>query len=186
MKRHLGWRAAPTALLSAVLALSACAGGGISPTPGVPGAGSTVEAQHVSLQLHDFSAGVRPNATCPTKYIICYTVSQKSGLVVDWCYGSASQPCSQTSQYVWSGNVCRVKTPSPCGPIGSMRAKWTGPFACKASIGVCKGGTTGTYVVDTIKTAKLKPPKQTMQYAYKQDIILSGTLGGDMGLNVGP
>ncbi len=181
--RYFQW-AAPAALMSA-FALSACAGGGSSPNPIAPGAGSAAQARHASPQLYFDSAGARSNAVCPKKYLGCDTVSLTNGVVVDWCAGNGSDPCSATRTYTWSGNVCKKKTPSPCAAIAAITGKWTGPFACSPSITRC-GTSHGAYVVDTIEASMTKPPKETAKYAYKQDIKLTGLLVGELALNVGP
>ena len=62
LMRYFQW-AAPAALMSA-FALSACAGGGSSPNPVAPGAGSAAEARHASPQLYADSTGARFDVAC--------------------------------------------------------------------------------------------------------------------------
>ena len=109
--RYFQW-AAPAALMSA-FALSACAGGGSSPDPVAAGAGSAAKARHASPQLYADSTGARFDVACHKKYLGCDTVSLTGSVVVDWCAGNGSDPCSETRTYTWTGNVCRQRTPSP-------------------------------------------------------------------------
>jgi hypothetical protein len=172
------------AFVTAALALTACAGSNGSPVPLAPDQISPAGFHDSGAQLHAMtSEGLLP-ATCPKQYINCFTVSLKHGLVVDWCYGSQSAPCGKTKNYKWSGAVCH-STAKTCKPIEQLTAKWTGPFQCKKTIKPCGGSTKGTYEVDAISKGKT-PPKQTKQYLYKQVILLSGAIGGYVGLNVGP
>ena len=123
-------------------------------------------------------------AVCPGKYLECYTVSRKHGLVIDWCANATSEPCAKTNAYTWSGNVCKANAQT-CNPIEQMTATWTGPFKCKTKIKVCDGSTQGTYEIDTISIGKT-PPKLTKRYLYKQEILLSGDFAAYVGFNVGP
>lgn len=123
-------------------------------------------------------------AVCSRKYLECYTVSRKHGIVIDWCANATSEPCAKTDQYTWSGNVCKANAQT-CNPIEQMSAAWTGPFKCKTKIKVCDGSTQGTYEIDTISIGKT-PPRLTKRYLYKQEILLSGTFAAYVGLNVGP
>lgn len=185
---RLGRWAAIAAALS-MLAASACAGNAVSPTS--PGAVPGVAAgdQRVAPQLGFSSGVIAPDLTCPKQYIVCYPFSISKGLVVDWCYNVSGGVCNGTSSYKWSGGVCLAGAKvcvAPKGPfIKTILAKWTGPFACKPTIGVCKGGSSGTYVIDTLRKGKT-PPKVISKIAYKQDIHLVGasTFDGYMGLSV--
>lgn len=172
----------PAAFAAAVLALTACAGSTGSPVPlanQVPPAGFP----NSGAGLHAATLGVLP-ASCPSGFINCFTVSLKKGLTIDWCDGPKSNPCVDTGNYKWSGAVCKT-TAKVCKPIEQMTAKWTGPFACKKTIKICAGKTTGKYVVDRISIGKT-PPKQTKSYIYKQEIELNGSYAAYIGLNVGP
>ncbi len=182
---HVGRRSLPAAFAAAVFALTACAGSSGSPVPVAPNQISPAGFHDSGAQLRSAatSKGALP-AACAKKYLACYTVSRKKGLVIDWCDGPTSSPCADTSNYTWSGNVCKANSQT-CDPIEQMTADWTGPFKCKDKIKVCGGSTSGTYVVDTIVIGKT-PPKPTKQYLYKQEILLSGSLAAYVGFNVGP
>jgi hypothetical protein len=148
-------------------------------------------AAHLTIR----SASVRPNVTCPTEFIACFTVSAASGAVINWCYGPSSSPCSQTNTVLWSGIVCAEGTDggAACGgttdpdKTEEMHSKWTGPFACNST--VC-GTNPGTYEVDTIKTEA--GVKQNTKYVYEENIhiclVSNPTSCSDyeVGLNVGP
>lgn len=172
------------ALVTAALALTACAGSSGSPVPLAPDQISPAGVFESGAQLHAVtsSEGVLA-AACPKQYLDCFTVSLKKGLVIDWCDGPSKNPCGTTKKYTWSGDVCLAKSKT-CNPIEQMTAKWTGPFACKASVKVCGGKTKGSYVVDTISIGKT-PPKKTKSYLYKQAIDLDSKLAASIGLNVG-
>jgi hypothetical protein len=89
--RYLKW-AAPAALVSAVLALSACGGGGMNATPGT-GMGQSLGTQRVAGEKHITSQMIQVNKTpkCPTKDNLgCFTDSLANGLVISWCYGPTS------------------------------------------------------------------------------------------------
>lgn len=145
---------------------------------------------HVTIR----SASAHPNAACPTEFFTCFTVSAASGLIINWCYGPTSSPCSQTNTVTWSGIVCAeaTDTGAACGGTDpdrteEMRAKWTGPFPCNAT--VC-GTNPGTYEVDTIKTEA--GVLQNTHYVYEQNLhiclVSNPTSCQDayIGLNVGP
>jgi hypothetical protein len=181
----VGRRSLPAAFAAAVFALTACSGSTGSPVPLAPNQVSPTGFHSSGAQLRatSNSKGVLP-AACSKKYLDCYTVSLKHGLVIDWCDGPSSYSCEDTKNYTWGGSVCK-STAKTCNPIEQMTAKWTGPFKCKAKIKVCAGSTKGTYVLDTISIGKT-PPKQTKAYLYKQEIILSGSAAAYVGFNVGP
>jgi hypothetical protein len=169
------------AFVTAVMALTACAGSSGPSVPLAPNQIPPAGFQESGARLHSDAV---PAATCPKHYIDCITVSLKHGAIDDWCYGKASFQCGETNKYKWSGAVC-LASAKTCKPIKQMTAKWTGPFRCRTKIGVCGGSTKGSYEVDTISIGN-PPPKQTKLYLYKQAIILSGALGGYLGINVGP
>jgi hypothetical protein len=181
----VGRRSLPGALAAAVFGLTACAGSIGSPVSLTPNQISPAGFRDSGAQLRATatSKSVLP-AACAKKYLGCYTVSRKHGLVIDWCDGPTSDPCVDTKNYTWSGDVCKSNAET-CNPIEQMTAKWTGPFKCTTKIKVCGDSTKGTYEADTISIGK-NPPKPTKSYAYKQEIILSGSSAGYVGFNVGP
>ncbi|HEY2475960.1 MAG TPA: hypothetical protein VGI19_14315 [Candidatus Cybelea sp.] len=176
----------PAAIVTAALALTACGGSSGSPVSMTPNQIPLAGSSDFGTQLHASTLSeVAQAASCPTsKFLQCFTVSLKSGLVVDWCDGTKKSPCADTKKFMWSGDVCLTKAKT-CNPIKQMTAAWTGPFKCKASIKVCNGGTKGDYEVDTISIGKT-PPKKTSKYIYKQAIDLNSSLAAYIGLNVGP
>ena len=177
----------PAVLVSAALALSACAGNSGSPVPLAPN-----QMSPGGLQNRGAVGNMEPNAgTCPTsiaskKYLGCFMVSLKKGVKVIWCDGTSSTPCADTNKYTWSGEICLAKAKA-CGKksIKQFTVKWTGPFKCTKK--ACKGFATqkGYYELDTIGIGAT-PPKKTTKYLYKQAIALDGTTVGYIGLNVGP
>ena len=180
MLRQLGRRAAPAALLSAIFALAACSSSGMNATPSASGMAPVTGAQHIQASRLTI-LGIHPDGCSKKKFIACFTASLSGGgATIDWCYGPPSSPCADTNTVTWSGNVCMTRTPSPCAAIRKMIGTWTGPFACAPS--TCG---TGSYEVDTITFGKKQPAITNGKYKYKQDIILSGSLGGDIGLAVG-
>ena len=172
----------PAVLVSAALALSACAGNSGSPVPLAPNQMSPGGLQHLGA-VRAMEAGA---AACPTSYINCFTVSLTKGLKITWCDGTTANPCADTNMYTWSGEICLAKA-AMCGKksIKQFTVKWTGPFKCTKK--ACKGFKTqkGYYELDTIGIGKT-PPKQTTKYLYKQAIDLDGAVAGYIGLNVGP
>ena len=180
----LGRWSVSAASLAAVVALTACAGSG-SAVPTAPNQIPQAGFREFGQQLHAMTApgSVRPALTCPKKYINCFTVSRTNGIIIDWCDGTSSNPCGDTSNYTWSGAVCHASV-TTCAPIKPLAATWTGPFPCTASVTIC-GSTKGTYEVDTIKPGK-HPPGVTKGYGFKQQILLSGASAGYIGLQVGP
>jgi hypothetical protein len=71
-----------------------------------------------------------------------------------------------------------------------MTGAFSGPFQCNPNVGLCEGGTSGTYEVDTITP---RPGlKQTQRYIYEQDahlcVISEPSKCNDayLGFNVGP
>lgn len=176
----------PAAIATAALALTACGGSGGSRLRITPNQISLAGSNDSGTQLHASTiAEVAQTVSCPTsKFLNCFTVSLKNGLVVDWCDGTKKNPCGATKKYMWSGDVCLTKTKT-CNRIKQMTAAWTGPFKCKSFVQVCKGGSEGYYEVDTISIGKT-PPKKTSEYIYKQAIDLNNSLKAYIGLNVGP
>jgi hypothetical protein len=142
--------------------------------------------QHIrGAQLTSMGSNVQPAATCSTKYLGCYTVSLSKGLDIDWCYGPKKDPCEDTTDYTWSGNVCTAKS-KKCGAIEQMTAAWSGPYKCTKKIAGCHKKK-GDWEEDKISIGKT-PPKKTTQYAYKQEIkVCAGSSCGTyyIGLNVG-
>ena len=122
-------------------------------------------------------------AKCPKQYIACFTYSLASGLVINWCYGPSSSPCSQTNTLTWSGEAGHYNAKTKVFKASkAIVATWTGPFQCAPS--KC----TGYYEVDTLTNGK-KPPKQTKSYSWAQDIhYCAGTSCADayIGLLIGP
>ncbi len=128
---------------------------------------------------------------CPMKFTQdCYTVSASTGLVIDWCVSSGPKSCDLTGQYSFSSTVCLAKS-FACGkPTRQITGAFSGPFQCNPSIGLCEGGTSGSYEVDTITP---RPGlRQTRRYRYQQDarICLISNPGdcsdAFLGFNVGP
>ncbi|MGB8520472.1 MAG: hypothetical protein WCD38_09975 [Candidatus Tumulicola sp.] len=168
--RHSRQWIAPEILISLTLALSACAGGGTSPTPSGPGLSGAPAAQHAGRPRLTI-AGVRTDntPTCNASEFPggCFTFSIHNGLDVHWCYGSPSDPCGQTGDITnWSGGVCKAKS-SCATALHSFKVTWTGPIACGPS--QCSGG--GSYEDDSIVKGRT-PPNKSTGYAYKQ--IISG------------
>jgi hypothetical protein len=131
------------------------------------------------------------DAKCPIKFNQgCYTVSASTGLVIDWCVSSGSASCNLTSQYSFNSTVCLAKS-FACGrPTGKMTGAFSGPFQCSPSIGLCEGGTSGSYEVDTITP---RPGlRQTRKYLYEQDARIcpisnpGNCSDAFLGFNVGP
>jgi hypothetical protein len=188
--RSLKW-AAPAVLASAALLMSACAGGGTTPSA-VPGMGSTAGAQHVGQTLHYTASGkgIQAAAKCnATNFPAgCFPYSIASGLTIDWCAGdSSADPCDQTSSITdWNGNVNALKTMKQ---VKGIKVTWSGPFACSGNPSACNGFTTGTYEEDAMVSAK-KPPHTTKGYKDIQPINgCEGTACGELtaiGISVGP
>ncbi len=183
----LKW-AAPAALVSAVLALSAC-GGGVNATPGAGTSGQSLGAQRVTGEKHITVQNVRPNRQFPCPDwddLGCYSdiisMSGPGGTAIPWCYGTNSDPCSATSQVTWSGGIVTNTNPLDFLPISKkkMSAAWTGPFPCDYAH--CYGYSTGTYELDTITNGpKLLP---TNKYKYGQEICINSTCQDFIGINV--
>jgi hypothetical protein len=176
--RSLKW-AAPAALVAAVLALSACGGGGMNPTPG---AGQSFGAQRVAGEKHITTQMVHTNAKCPTlDNLGCFTDSLGAGgLDITWCYGPTSDPCEDTDQISWSGGVVLTKTLHGVGK-SKMKGTWTGPFPCTSS--TC--GSSGSYELDTITNGKKLT--EVKAYKYSQNVCIDSSCGTYyIGLNVGP
>jgi hypothetical protein len=57
-------------------------------------------------QLHGMAIpeGV-PAAACPKALLQCFTVSLKSGLLIDWCDGTKKSPCGDTSKFMCSATL---------------------------------------------------------------------------------
>jgi hypothetical protein len=179
--RLIRWTA-PATLTSAMLALTACAGGNWSAVPSAQGS-SQIASVGVN-QAHIAILNAQPNVTCPKQYLDCDTVSQKHGALLIWCYGPSSDPCSDSDagEVTWSGVVCLAKGGTCKKPIKQLTAAWSGPFKCKAK-DKCKG----TYELDTISPGP--GLKQTKSYLYKQDIHICASASCEdayVGLNVGP
>jgi hypothetical protein len=175
----------PAALGTVALALGACAGSGGSPVPLTPDQISPAgfRVSRVQLHLMSISEGV-PDVRCPKRYLFgCDSVSVKTGFVAYWCEGTPTGgPCATTEKYKWTGNVCRA-TSKTCSLVEQMTAAWTGPFPCKSNPYRCAGTKKGYYEVDTISIGKA-PPKQNKRYRWKQQILLSGSLLTEIGLDV--
>jgi hypothetical protein len=181
MISRFGRLAAPAILTSALVALSACGG---STVPSTPSSNLNATVSHTGVALERATLMyVSPNATCPTKYVDCETVSKKSGLGLLWCYGPASDPCSHSDagKVKWSGVVCLAPGKSCAKPIKVLTGAMTGPFKCEA-----KYKCHGTWELDTIKPGP--GLKETKQYLYKQDVrACRGSCQISLvGLNVGP
>lgn len=183
--RSFKW-AAPAALISAI-ALSACAGGGTTPSSGAPGMGAPVGAS-VAQAKHFTVIGIHPNAKCSAKKFPsgCFTFSQGSdpGLQIGWCYGPPSAPCSDTGEVSdWGGTVCAAKNLGCATGIKGITAAFSGPFSCGASCG------NGSYELDAISAGR-KEPAQTAKYKYTHGVTgcLSSSCGylAIIGINVGP
>jgi hypothetical protein len=163
---------ANTALAASVM-LSGCAASDSSVPGGQVGAQSRVSESFREVQSKVTGLGIQPAARCPSgkhsKWTLnaCYTVSKSGGLVITWCDGTPSQPCADTADYTWSGNVCRVNS-ATCTPALNphlMYATWTGPFPCSGDSSGCPGGaTSGEYVVDTISSGSRLVPTNTYKY----------------------
>src|SRR5580658_2226106 len=128
--RLIRWTA-PATLTSAMLALTACAGGNWSTVPSAQGSSqiASVGAKSVN-QAHIAILNAQPNVTCPKRYLDCDTVSQKHGALLIWCYGPSSDPCSDSDagEVTWSGVVCLAKGAACKKPIKQLTAAWSGPF----------------------------------------------------------
>ena len=174
--RSVKW-AAPAALVSAVLALSACGGGNLASTPG-SGMGQ-LGAQRVAGEKHITAQMVKSNAACPVNNNLgCFSDSLANGAQVTWCYGPSSDPCEDTNTITWSGGMKLYKTNHPIGKA-KIKATWSGPFQCTSS--TC--GSSGTYELDTLKNGgKLTA---TNKYKYAQDLCIDSSCGSyQMGWNV--
>lgn len=179
--------------LAASVILSGCTGSNTGVPSGQAAAQSRASAPFHGVRSKVVGLGIQPAARCPSgkhsKWTLnaCYTVSKSGGLVITWCDGTPSQPCGDTAEYTWSGNVCRVNS-ATCSPALNPRlmyATWTGPFPCSQDTSGCPGGaTSGEYVVDTITPGSRLA--QTSTYKYKQFIELSGSTATIDGMNVGP
>ncbi len=184
MKARCSRWAVRATLTVAAFALSACAGNNLSPTPNVEGFNQAASAgAEIGARPGLMTLNAQPNVKCPTKYLDCDTVSKKNGLVLNWCIGPSTNPCSKSSagNYTWSGVVCDAKGKTCKKPIKQLTAAWTGPFKCKKK-DKCKG----TYEVDTITPGP--GLKVTTKYAYKQDVHVCASSGCQdvyIGLNVG-
>ena len=169
------------AALAATLAFSACSGGSGSTMPSASGMTQTSLKQ---LQRGDRLTilGVRPDAKCPSRKLSsCFTIAQGGSLTVFWCYGTPSAPCGDTSDYAWSGLVCKPSAIPNCtaNPVSTRlisSVAWTGPFPCTPS--TCG---TGTYELDTITAGSRLRGKG--QYWLAQEIDLDGSPSTYIGLN---
>ena len=181
--RYLRW-AAPAALASASLALSACAGGGaISPTtPAGPGMNGVAGAIHAAQGKHLTVVGTR-NSTAPNCNYTqfpdgCYSFSQTSGLTVYWCFGTQTDPCEDTSQLSgWSGPVTRIATGLTATRIA---VAYSGPFPCDGV--VCTIGS-GSYETDAMTVRNGRPPQRANNYIDQQ--VVNACIGAgcaDLGL----
>ncbi len=176
--------AAPAIITLAALGLAACAGG-MSTTPNAQGVTQASSAGALGAERPQIAnSNVALTGSCPSSYLSCVTVSKKKGADITWCYGPGSDPCSDSNagKGKWSGLVCLAKTSQCTKPIKQLKAKWSGPFKCKA-----KNKCMGTYELD-----KLIPGpglKVTQQYLYKQHIHLcikstGGCQDAYIGINV--
>lgn len=176
--------------LTSILVLAACSANNGPTVPGGSGLGEPDSiGQQSAWGVRAANPSLRPNVKCPKRFTSCYTVSEAKGLILWWCYGPKSDPCSKSNVKVWdhkaitwSGVVCKAKGATCPGPIAQMSAKWTGPFKCKGSAYTCKG----TYEFDTITPGS--GLQESHKYLYKQDTrICAGTSCQDslIGLNVG-
>jgi hypothetical protein len=184
--RSIKWTA-PAVLATAALLLSACSGGGT--TPSTPGLNGVSGAMHSGQQKHLTIVNVHPNGkkppVCNTSEFPagCFSFSQSGGLDITWCYGPPSSPCEDTSEISdWNGNVLSEKTGKT---VKGIKVTWSGPFPCTAS--TCG---TGSYELDSMVSGR-KEPKLAKKYVDVQDIggCLSTASCGqltDIGLDVVP
>ncbi|MGA8532979.1 MAG: hypothetical protein WB615_02590 [Candidatus Tumulicola sp.] len=179
--RYLRW-AAPAVLTSAVLALSACGGGGMSSTtPAAPGLNGVAGAMHTARGKHLTVVG-HYNAAPPCNYTQfpdgCYSFSQTLGLTVFWCFGTQTDPCEDTSQLSgWSGPVKRIATGLTATRIA---VAFSGPFPCDGI--VCTIGS-GTYETDAMTVRNNRPPRRAHNYIDQQTVNACVGAGcADLGL----
>jgi len=166
--RSLRW-AAPAALVSAVLALSAC-GGGMNATPAGPGLNGVSGAMHAGQQKHITIIDVHPAGktlpSCNTSEFPagCVDYSRRNAsLQIELCYGPASNPCENTSEITnWQGGVISTKTGKKTKGIV---ARWTGPFPCDVN-SYCDPPY--SYELDTLYNDYPLRPKLTRQYPDEQ------------------
>jgi hypothetical protein len=176
--------------LISILALAACSANNGPAIPGGSGLGDAASiGQQSAWSVRAVNPSARPNTNCPKRFDACYTVNPSGGLILWWCYGPKSDPCSKSNvkEYkhqaiTWSGDVCRAKGATCTGTIPQMSAKWTGAYKCKRSAYDCKG----TYELDTITPGS--GLSDTNKYIYKQAARIcvgSNCQISLIGLNVG-
>ena len=158
------------AVAATTLALCTTVGAGANVMRAAGHAPTRVTQGAGPLHVMAFANGVpiQRDAKCPAKFTQgCYTVSASAGLVIDWCISTASAPCSLTNSYAFSSILCSAKS-FICGkPTRKMSGAFSGPFQCNPNIGLCEGGVSGSYEVDTITP---RPGlRQTRKYLYEQD-----------------
>ena len=167
----------PAALTSAMLMLSACAGGSVTPNA-ASGQSTPVSAQHMAGQDRLTAMTVHPNA-CPRRFPDgCYVVSQLNGASIIWCYGPPSAPCADTDQFGWGGVVTTAKGQ----PTTKMSATWEGPYPC--NISECDSYI-GTYVLDNITPGP--GLRQSDKFRYAESVCKDAScVATAIGLLVGP
>lgn len=188
MLRHFGRRAVPAVLTSALLALSACAGGGMSSTTPATGSLNRVAgAMHATQSKHLTIVGTHYNAppACDTSQFPdgCYSFSQTAGLTVYWCFGTQADPCEDTSQLSgWNGVVTRIATGLTATRIA---VAYSGPFPCDGV--ACPIGS-GDFETDAMTVRNGRPPQRANNYIDQQ--IVNACIGascadlGKIGINI--
>lgn len=177
------------AVLAGALALAACSGGTNSASGNaamVPAAG----ANHASQSSRWTVVNVRSNKRTPTCNTAvfnagCYTFSQANGLEIDWCFGTPSKPCAQTSGYTnYGGDVFRISNGMTAKRI---KVTWSGPTQCDPDH--CNGSSDGSYIKDAMVSGK-KPPALQRKYSKGQYWLpCMASFCNDglyAGINVGP
>lgn len=100
---------ATAGLLAASIGLSACSTGGSQAIPG----GSQATSPMGIHNLHLVATNPQPDATCPSTFFLCVTLTKTKALKNEICLSSTSPPsCSSPAPgvWTWSGSAAVVKT----------------------------------------------------------------------------
>ncbi|MGA8097429.1 MAG: hypothetical protein WB810_02090 [Candidatus Cybelea sp.] len=96
--------------LAASLILSACSSGSMSQS--IPGGSQSAMGHHAGTPMIQLKGGVIANASCPSSYYECVTVSKSSPLQQQWCIVySGTSDCSDLypGTWTWAAPVSKAR-----------------------------------------------------------------------------
>jgi hypothetical protein len=103
-------------VLAASIGLSACSSGG---SQAVPGGSQQTAPMAKSGGPHIAVVGGQPDASCPSKFITCVTITKSSPAQVSICVQYTTGYCPYPGVWTWSSQVQHTKTGYPFGKIKS-------------------------------------------------------------------